>query len=110
MTVNHGRHQYEAYGCRCDVCRAANAEHSTAQRDRRREAVRQRIATAEPGQVERGVKADLLARSLIDPRFTQRSFYGAYRAIVLTLARELDHGDESKAAVCKVLRLILTTF
>ena len=108
--MNHGRHQYESCGCRCDTCRAANAAHSTSQRERRREAVRQRIATAEPGQVERGVKADLLSRSMAVPMSTQKSSYGVYRAIVLTLARELDHGDESKAAVCKVLRRMLAAF
>lgn len=31
----HGRTRYVAYGCRCEVCTAANTEYATAARNRR---------------------------------------------------------------------------
>ena len=108
--MNHCRHRYEVYRCRCDICRAANADHSAVLRHRQREIVRQRVASAEPGPVELGVKADLRIMAEVAPSLAWRSFYATHRAIALALAREIDHGHESKAAVCKVLRLTLAGF
>ena len=42
IVFKHGRHGYERYGCRCDICRAAIAAHQRDFQSKNREKVREK--------------------------------------------------------------------